>query len=141
MNTDTSAWRITKPCTADWDQMRGDDQRRFCEHCQKHVHNVSAMSQRERADFAKASNEPACVTYYQRPDGKVANLSFLASLRRWFPFLRLACWSTLAALLPATFTGCMMGKRCPSPAVGIQKAGLVTPSQNTNQVSGTYQQP
>jgi hypothetical protein len=133
MNFDTSAWRITRPCTADWDQMRGDDKRRFCEHCRKHVHNVSAMSQRELADFVKASNEPACVTYYQRRDGEVAELSFLALLRRWVPLLRLAFWSTLVTLLPATLTGCMMGK--PSTGAITPKAGMITPSENINQVS------
>jgi hypothetical protein len=91
------------------------------------------MSQRELADFVKASNEPACVTYYQRRDGEVAELSFLALLRRWVPLLRLAFWSTLVTLLPATLTGCMMGK--PSTGAITPKAGMITPSENINQVS------
>src|SRR5215510_12473756 len=111
MKSNASAWAVRKPCPADWDKMRGDDKRRFCEHCQKYVHNVSAMSRAERETFAEPARMHECILYCHRPDGRIVNLSFLAALRRWFPLLRLACWSTLLALLPATLTGCM-GKRC-----------------------------
>ena len=104
---DNSPWTIKQRCTADWNKRRGDDKRRFCEHCRRFVHNVSAMSQDEREKFADPANMRECVFYLQRKDGGVADLSFLARLRRWFPFLRLACWSALIALLPVTLTGCM----------------------------------
>jgi len=110
-------WTIAKPCTANWETMRGDDRRRFCEQCRKHVHNVSAMSAPERAEFAAAPGE-RCVIYFQRANGDVADLSLLARLRRWFPFLRLASWSTLAALLPVLLTGCM-GVRRPQSTTGM----------------------
>src|SRR5438046_9900678 len=94
--------------------MPGDDKRRFCEHCQKFVHNVSAMSRTEREAFANPANMRECIFYCQRSDGEIADLSFLARLRRWFPFLRLACWSALITLSPVTLTGCM-AVRCPRP--------------------------
>src|SRR3954465_15633251 len=111
MNSNSSSWNIPKPCAADWDKMSGDDRRRFCGHCRKHVHNISAMSERERAKFAKPENQRACVVYFQRPDGKIAGLSSLARLRRWFPLLRLAGWSALVTLLPLILTGCMGVRR------------------------------
>jgi hypothetical protein len=110
-----SPWTITGPCSADWDKMQGDDKRRFCEHCQKIVHNVSAMNEKERAKFAKPLHQHECVIYFQRSNGKIADLSFLSFVRRWFPFLRVACWSALVALLPVTLTGCM--GRCIPPRV------------------------
>lgn len=94
--------------------MRGDDKRRFCGHCERFVYNVSAMSAEEREIFARPENMRECVFYSQRADGRVADLSLLARLRRWFPFLRLACWSALVAALPVTLTGCM-GVRRPPP--------------------------
>lgn len=103
--------QVAKPCSANWEEMRGDDNRRFCEHCQKHVHNASAMSQKKRAVLAQSKNEK-CIFYFQRRDGTVADLSLLARLRRRFPVFRFACWSTLVALLPLTLTGCM-GVKCP----------------------------
>ena len=136
MNSNTSPWTIKQRCSADWDSMRGDDKRRFCEHCQKFVHNVSAMSQGEREAFADPANMRECVFYSQRRDGQVADLSFLVKLRRWFPFLRLACWSALVALLPVALTGCM-GVRCPRPGEirPVQPDTTPTSPSATNQTS------
>lgn len=65
--------------------------------------------------LADPANMRECVFYCQRASGEVADLSFLAKLRRWFPVLRLACWSALVAALPVTLSGCMMGSRCCAP--------------------------
>ena len=137
MKSNSSPWTIRQRCSADWDKMRGDDKRRFCEHCQKFVHNVSAMSSTERKAFADPANMRECVFYSQRrSNGEVADLSLLAKLRRWFPFLCLACWSTLVAVLPAALTGCM-GVRCPRPGEirPIQPETTPTSPQTTNQTS------
>lgn len=111
MKADSPSWKITRPCQADWNRMRGDDRQRFCEHCQKYVYNVSAMPKSERESFARPEKMGECVFYCQRSNGEIADLSFLAALRRWFPFLRLACWSTLVAMLPFITTGCPGGRR------------------------------
>jgi hypothetical protein len=60
--------RVTTPCDADWNAMRGDDASRFCEACGKHVHNLSAMT---LADAERlVANEPrACVRFQRRADG------------------------------------------------------------------------
>jgi hypothetical protein len=36
--------RIDKPCSALWEQMSGDERARFCRLCNKHVHNVEALT-------------------------------------------------------------------------------------------------
>ena len=36
--------RIAMPCSADWDDMSGDDRVRFCGKCEKNVYNLSAMT-------------------------------------------------------------------------------------------------
>ena len=132
---DDSPWTIRQRCTADWEKMRGDDKRRFCEHCQKFVYNVSAMSREEREAYATPTGMQACIYYSQRSDGGIANLSLLANLRRWIPFFRFACWSALVAMLPVTLTGCM-GVRCPRPGE-VRPISQDTPSsqQTTNQTS------
>ncbi len=133
MNSNTSPWTIKQRCTADWEQMRGDDKRRFCEHCQCHVHNVSAMTRAEREDFARPENMQECVFYSQRSDGEVADLSFLVRLRRMFPFLRFVYWSALVGLLPVTLTGCM-GVRCPRPGE-VRSIQPETSQETTKQTS------
>src|SRR6185437_14090914 len=88
MKPQVSLFAIGKSCKADWEKMQGDDKNRFCEHCQKYVHNLSAMNNRERKAFA-TNTKQMCIAYFQRADGQIANLSFLTLLRRWFPPLRL----------------------------------------------------
>ena len=44
-----NAVEISEPCRADWDAMPGNDRKRFCNVCQKHVHNLSALSAPEAA--------------------------------------------------------------------------------------------
>src|SRR4051794_558697 len=39
--------RIASPCTARWDEMRGDEQMRYCGQCRKKVYNLSAMTRDE----------------------------------------------------------------------------------------------
>lgn len=134
MDSDKSAWTLKYRCSADWEKMPGDDQRRFCAGCQRFVYNVSAMSRAQREALASPGNMHECVFYAQRRDGEVARLSFLAALRRWFPLLRLAGWSALVAVLPVTLTGCM-GVRAPRPGEvrPVQPEATPTSSQTTNQ--------
>jgi hypothetical protein len=62
---------VKSPCSQDWNLMFGNDEVRFCEHCVKHVHDLSAMTRREAEKFAARSNGAVCVRYTRRPDGKM----------------------------------------------------------------------
>ena len=80
--------------------MSGDAKRRFCEHCQLHVHNLSAMSPGERTQFVAESGGRACITYEIRPDGTMLTPS------RWNWVLRplRAFAALIAAMLPFSFS-------------------------------------
>jgi len=93
------------------------------------------MSQAEREVLARPENMQECIFYSRRADGEIADLTFVARLRGWFPFLRLAGWSALVALIPTVLSGCMMGKRCG------QKATPVPPPATTNQTSSVQSPP
>ena len=134
MNANNSPWTIKQRCAADWEKMRGDDKRRFCEQCRKFVHNVSAMTSAEREALARPENMHECVYYSERSGGDIANLSFLARLRRMFPLLRIVGWSTLIGLMPVSLSGCM-GVRCPRPreVQPVQPESAPNSPQSTNQ--------
>jgi hypothetical protein len=51
--------------------MTGDDREKFCAHCQKNVHDVSAMTRAEASALLAAGN-PICVRFYRDADGNVA---------------------------------------------------------------------
>lgn len=61
-------------CPANWDEMEGDDRKRFCAHCRKDVHNLSAMP-RDEAEELVGSGGDLCVRMVRRADGttKVAD--------------------------------------------------------------------
>src|ERR1041385_8716776 len=65
---------VPSPCTADWNSMRGNDQVRFCDHCQLHVHNVSQMTRAQAELLVARSNGKLCVRYVGDPNGSVITI-------------------------------------------------------------------
>jgi hypothetical protein len=98
--------QIAKPCPKQWDDMQGDSKRRFCQHCQLHVHNLSAMSDRERDAFVASSGGRFCIAYVKRPDGSMVTPSLGPSMRRFFAPLRWGIASLIATIVPLGFLGC-----------------------------------
>ncbi len=63
-----AGFTIPAPCPMDWDRMPGDDRRRFCEACGKHVHDLTAMRPDERAALlatAALAGEEVCGRLHQ----------------------------------------------------------------------------
>jgi hypothetical protein len=69
--------RIQKPCPAAWASMRADDTtRRFCAVCEKHVHNLDAMTPAQVStllDTARANGERLCVRYQADAFGRLTS--------------------------------------------------------------------
>ena len=64
--------RVASPCTANWNEMVGDDRVRFCKSCEKNVFNLSAMLAHEAEQLlAERMQGELCVRFYQRADGTV----------------------------------------------------------------------
>ncbi|HEX8651661.1 MAG TPA: ankyrin repeat domain-containing protein [Pyrinomonadaceae bacterium] len=63
--------KISSPCSADWDSMTGNEQVRFCSHCNLHVHNLSAMTRSEAMELVAKSKGRLCARFYRRPNGTV----------------------------------------------------------------------
>lgn len=63
--------RIPTPCKADWDSMIGNDQVRFCEHCNLQVTDLSAMTRPAAMRLVAQSQGRLCVRFIERPDGGV----------------------------------------------------------------------
>src|SRR5437773_12524842 len=62
---------IPAPCDADWDSMVGNDQVRFCEHCDLHVNNLSSMTRVNAMRLVARSKGRLCVRYVQGLAGSV----------------------------------------------------------------------
>ena len=37
-------FQVASPCDASWEEMAGDDEKRFCGKCEKHVYNLPLLT-------------------------------------------------------------------------------------------------
>jgi hypothetical protein len=63
--------KIASPCSANWNEMYGDDRKRFCAECKLNVYNLSGMTQAEAESLLINSEGRVCVKFYRREDGSV----------------------------------------------------------------------
>ncbi|MBK7933336.1 MAG: hypothetical protein KA956_02335 [Pyrinomonadaceae bacterium] len=63
--------RIASPCSADWDEMYGDNRKRFCGDCKLNVYNLSGMTKEDAEALVTNAEGRLCVRYFQRSDGTV----------------------------------------------------------------------
>ncbi|HEV8593328.1 MAG TPA: hypothetical protein VGQ55_14590 [Pyrinomonadaceae bacterium] len=63
--------RVASPCPANWDEMYGNERKRFCAECKLNVYNLSEMTRDEAERFLISSEGRVCVRFYRRKDGTV----------------------------------------------------------------------
>lgn len=63
--------KIASPCSANWDEMVGDNRVRFCGECKLNVYNLSGMSRIDAENLITNTTGRVCVRMYQRADGSV----------------------------------------------------------------------
>ena len=63
--------RIASPCSANWDEMYGNDRMRHCGQCKLNVYNLSGMTRQEAEDLVTNAEGRLCVRFYRRTDGTV----------------------------------------------------------------------
>ncbi|MET0753031.1 MAG: hypothetical protein ABWZ66_06645 [Pyrinomonadaceae bacterium] len=62
---------IASPCKADWNEMMGNERRRFCAKCKLNVYNLSGMTRAEAENLLINSEGRVCVRFYRRTDGSI----------------------------------------------------------------------
>lgn len=60
-------FKVTSPCSQDWNRMKGSDKVRFCEHCALEVNNISAMTRKAAMRLVRESEGRICVRYVKNP--------------------------------------------------------------------------
>jgi len=108
---------VKNPCPKQWAEMQGDARRRFCDACQLHVHNLSAMSESERKAFLGSLKGPACITYEMLPDGRIAGPDASPSTAARGGLITRAL-AVLLALLPPALGGCASAETPSAPCGG-----------------------
>jgi len=112
---------VPSPCPADWYAMAGDDRRRFCAHCQRHVHDLSAMRSDEVLDLICQSAGNLCVQFERAPDGQVKTLDYEQAAKS--PWWRRCHWIVVALL--AAIGATVARAAWPKPPVQTQWRGAM----------------
>ena len=115
--------RVRQPCPKKWEDMKGSDSKRFCEHCNLHVHNLSAMAPREIKVLAESSGR-RCVAYFEDKNGGIQTRARFAWLRRPLSGSCRLVASVLALIFPFSLIGCAQ-----------RTLGKINPVAHTQKVS------
>lgn len=59
--------QIAKPCSKKWDELVGDERRRYCGACEKHVYNLEVMEPDELVALVEETEGRFCGRLYRRP--------------------------------------------------------------------------
>ena len=63
--------KVASPCSANWDEMIGNERQRHCGDCQLNVYNLSGMTRTEAENFLINMEGRVCVRFFKRADGTV----------------------------------------------------------------------
>ena len=63
--------KIASPCPANWNEMYGNDRKRFCGECKLNVYNLSGMTSYDAENLLRNSEGRLCVRYFKRSDGTI----------------------------------------------------------------------
>ena len=72
---------ITSPCTADWNEMTGTEQIRYCSECHKYVYNLLEMTRREAEALVAGRRDQMCARFTRDLDGKTLTVDSLPPVR------------------------------------------------------------
>jgi hypothetical protein len=73
--------RIASPCPVGWQQMKGNEQVRFCAECQLNVYNLSGMTRKQAAEVVHQTEGRICARFYRRADGTILTRDCPVGLR------------------------------------------------------------
>ena len=121
--------RIASPCSADWEQMYGDDRKRFCGDCKLNVYNLSGMSREEAEALIMNAEDRLCVRFYKRRDGSVITEDCpvgWARVKQRTRVFATAAFSMLMALLSGVFIVSLFSKAKTTTMMGEMSVPITT---------------
>ncbi len=137
--------RIASPCSADWEEMSGNDRVRFCDLCNLHVYNISRMKRREAEALVAGTEGRLCARLFRRADGTVITKDCpvgLRAIRRRVARIGGAVFTAILSLT-ATIAGqkpAAKDKSTCQQQVTVTKSNAET-NPETGSISGTVVDP
>lgn len=120
---------IASPCPADWEQMYGDDRKRFCGDCKLNVYNLSGMTRDDAERLITNHEGRLCVRYCRRADGSIITADCPVGWAKVKQRTRLYA-TAIASLVIAMFTGVLFVSLFSKgrPTIGILRSPFPTPT-------------
>src|SRR5882672_10821143 len=133
---------IPAPCGADWDAMIGNDQVRFCEHCNLHVTDLSSMTRPAAMRLVARSRGRLCVRYIQRSNGDILTKEIPQQLHRISRRAsRIAAGAFSATLSLASAAAQTRSDMSPSAVRQTQPVASLTAPNEGASISGVVKDP
>ncbi|MBS1788730.1 MAG: carboxypeptidase regulatory-like domain-containing protein [Acidobacteria bacterium] len=96
---------VAKPCSASWEEMTGNRQKRFCSECSKHVFDFSRMTRQQIEAVTAVHQGNLCARITRREDGSMVtvepSLPISPNRRLHSPMLNAAVATILSLSVPA----------------------------------------
>ncbi|MEP6788259.1 MAG: hypothetical protein ABJB40_07505 [Acidobacteriota bacterium] len=121
--------KIASPCQANWNEMFGDNRKRFCGDCKLNVYNLSGMTKDEAETLIMNAEGRLCVRFYKRADGSVITQDCpvgWAKLKQRTRVYATAAFSLLMALLTGVLFVSLFSKE--KTTMGELKVPFATPT-------------
>lgn len=102
---DINSLRVASPCRVGWENMAGDERKRFCESCSLNVYNISEMTKAEAEAMIATSEGRICARIYRRSDGTVITRDCPVGLRAYRKRVASFAGAALSTILGVFFVG------------------------------------
>lgn len=106
--------KIASPCSADWNEMYGNERKRFCGDCKLNVYNLSGMTSYDAENLLRNSEGRMCVRFFRRADGTILTSDCpvgWAKVKQRLTASATAVFSLVLALFSGVFFASLSGKR------------------------------
>ena len=133
---------IASPCSADWNEMYGDERKRFCGDCKLNVYNLSEMSRGEAEALIMNADGRLCVRFYRRNDGTVITKDCpvgRAKVKQRARAVAMAACSLMIALFTGVLFVSLFSKR--TATIGELHIPFVTPTPKPMPLMGAVALP
>ncbi|HEV2883620.1 MAG TPA: ankyrin repeat domain-containing protein [Pyrinomonadaceae bacterium] len=132
---------IPSPCSADWNSMTGNDQVRFCGHCNLNVHDLSQMTRAQAQRLITGSKGRLCARYYRDPLGQPFTLPVSQKVHHIRRRVSRIAAGAFTATLSVTSALAQSSQDCPSGNCNLPAASQTNRWGLGGSIAGTINDP
>jgi hypothetical protein len=71
---------IPNPCTQNWNKLKGQDGKKFCDICQKHVHDVTNKTQDDLDELLNQNQGRVCISIENKSTSRFSHVNWVFAI-------------------------------------------------------------